>query len=636
MRSLSLLFLCSLLFANSYKVELNEEITAKLSDLRSRSQEMERDGDPVSMEEEYYMMKDLLNEMTKDPEFQENEEEMMAAAINEEGEAEEPSPPNCSAFHGCNECIEASCAWCLAARSCRPDEAWQCQGQEDHVGYAGIGSHTVCPSAEEIDAARRERRARKAEAREEALKKKEKEREIEQKEKLKNAAGEGSEVEEDAAHDKIERYNELLKRAQLAEDQHGSKYPYETLGVDSTASSSDIRKAYRRLSVAFHPDKNPGEEEKALADLAFKDIVAAHEILSDPEKRAIFDDMGGAEAPESFNSEAAYEEYGRKNHDNFYSGHKFIHPLTESLWERRVGSGDTVWLIEFYAPWCGACQSFIPSFKQIAEQLAEDTSVDVEVGSVNCVTNPTICGDWFGIRSYPTLLAVNDKHGTRQEYHGSKSVPETKSWIQKVAKEWKWLFVQSNIITMTTKEEFEKEVVASELFWIVVFMDGFDCSACKTAKTNAMRLSASLRGYTDVQVGMVDCEEPDAFELCYGEDGGQDLPSRPHAPVVKGYGSGGKAQNTRGEILYNTNEVEPHVALEMLDHTIRMVLNDRLNNTSAVGMANDGSYAENEKDKEEDKKEPERPEPMWNGPVRRQPIAWGGTEGQLPNRPRLN
>lgn len=631
-----LLMLSICLLTTAYKVEMNEEITAKLSDLkRIHEQEAVEGAEPLSMEEEYQMMKELLSEMTQDPNFQEVQEEVGdEMVIGEDGETGgEPAPPNCIAFHGCNECIEGGCAWCLAARSCKPDEAWQCQGQEDHVGYGGIGDHTVCPSAEEIDERRRERRARKSEAREEALKRKNKEKEMQQKEKRAEVPEGG---EEDAGYDKIERYNELLKRAQLAEEQHGSKYPYDTLGVDSTASSSDIRKAYRKLSVAFHPDKNPGEEEKALADQAFKDIVAAHEILSDPEKRAIFDDMGGAEAPESFNSQAAYEEYGRKNHDNFYSGSKFIHPLTESLWERRVGSGDTVWLIEFYAPWCGACQQFIPSFKQIAEQLAEDTSVDVEVGSVNCVTDPTICGDWFGIRSYPTLLAVNDKHGTRQEYHGSKSVPETKAWIQKVAREWKWLFIQSNIITMTTKDEFDKEVVASELFWIVVFMDGFDCSACKTAKTNAMRLSASLRGYTDVQVGMVDCEEPDAFDLCYGEDGGQGLPSRPHAPVVKGYGSGGKAQNTRGEILYNTNEVEPHVALEMLDHTIRMVLNDRLNNTSAVGMANDGSYAENEKDKEEDKKEPERPEPMWNGPVRRQPIAWGGTDGQLPNRPRIN
>ena len=99
--------------------------------------------------------------------------------------------------------------------------------------------------------------------------------------------------------------------------------------------------------------------------------------------------------------------------------------------------------------------------------------------------------------------------------------------------------------------------------------------------------------------------EPEAFTLCYDETEGQNLPSRPHAPVVKGYGSGSKAMNARGEVLYNTNEVEPHVALEMLDHTIRMVLNDRLNNTSALGMADEVLYAENEQDAE-DQKEPDR------------------------------
>lgn len=632
--SVLLTFTCWL--ARSYKVELNEDITARISDLRAA----EQGGEDIPLE----AYREVLHELTRDSEYQDLTGEVMVdeeGLIVTQGEGSEPSAPNCSAFHGCDECIEGGCAWCLSARSCKPDEAWQCQGQEDHVGYGGIGDHTSCPTAEEIDERRRERRARRAEAREDALKKKEKEKELEQKEKLKRMAGIDGDLnpeEEEAAYDKIERYNDLLRRSQLAEEEYGSRYPYETLGVDSTSSSNDIRKAYRKLSVMFHPDKNPGEEEKALADLAFKDIVAAHDILSDPEKRAIFDDMGGAEAPESFNSQAAYEEYGKKNHDNFYGGHKFIHPLTESLWERRVGSGDTVWLIEFYAPWCGACQSFIPTFKQIAERLAEDHSVDVEVGSVNCETNKAICGDWFGIRSYPTLLAVNDKHGTRQEYQGAKSVGDVTSWIKKVAKEWKWLFVQSDIITMTSKEEFNKEVVDSEYFWVVVFMDGFDCSACKTAKTNAMRLSASLRGYhEDVQVGMVDCEEPDAFELCYGEEDGQGLPSRPHAPVVKGYGSGAKPQNTRGEILYNTNEVEPHIALEMLDHTIRLVLSDRLNNTSAVGMANDGSYAENEKDEKDEKKEPDSPpEPMWNGPTRRTPIAWGGTGGQIPNRPMIN
>ena len=276
--------------------------------------------------------------------------------------------------------------------------------------------------------------------------------------------------------------------------------------------------------------------------------------------------MGGGDQPESFNSQEAYEAYGKANENNYYQGHKFITPLTASLWERRVGSGDEVWLVEFYAPWCSACQNFLPHYKEIADDLQDDSGI--EVGAVNCVSSEEICSEWFGIRAYPTLLAINDKWGMRQEFHGPKSVDGVKSWIRKVEKEWKWLFKTSNIIMIENKEQFQHEVLNSTTFWVVAFMDGMDCSACKTAKTNAMRLSASLRGfYKDVQVGVVDCEEPEARELCYDD---QQLPSRPHAPVVKGYPTGIKATNSRGEVLYNSNEVEPHVALEMLDHTLRM------------------------------------------------------------------
>lgn len=549
----------------------------------------------------------------------------------------------CSKMLGCAECVSNQCAWCLSSRTCKEDKAWMCQGETDHVGLAGIGKHEVCPSLDELDRLKEERKARKEEAQrkleEEKVTLERKRQELRQRaEAAATSSGiprppvnssDNSDGVEDAPYDKIERYNELRRRCDLADEGHGSKYPYETLEVATTASGGEIRKAYRRLSVAFHPDKNTGDDVKDLADKAFKDIVAAFEIIGNPEKRAIFDDMGGAEKPESFDSQAAYEEYGQKNHDNFYQGHRLIHPLTESLWERRVGSTDTVWLVEFYAPWCSACQSFIQTYKEIADGMEDDF---VEVGAVNCVTNERICSDWFGIRAYPTLIALNDKHGTRQEFHGNKDVNTVTNWVRSVAKEWKWLFAQSNIITLEGSEDFQNQVVNSTLFWVIAYMDGVDCSACKTAKTNAMRLSASLRGLTDVQVGIVNCEEDANRELCYG-DAGQGIPSRPHAPLLKGYPIGEKAENTRGEVLYNSNEVEPHIALEMLDHTIRLALADRID-MNAIGLHNDGSgYRENDKDEEEKDKKPDRPEPMWNGPKRREPLPWGGGGGQMPNRP---
>ena len=64
---------------------------------------------------------------------------------------------------------------------------------------------------------------------------------------------------------------------------------YETLGVAKTATSSEIKKAYRKLAVKFHPDKNPDDPT---AEDKFKEIGAAYEILSDDDKRAAYDRYG--------------------------------------------------------------------------------------------------------------------------------------------------------------------------------------------------------------------------------------------------------------------------------------------------------------------------------------------------------
>jgi DnaJ-class molecular chaperone len=76
------------------------------------------------------------------------------------------------------------------------------------------------------------------------------------------------------------------------------KDPYEVLGVERSASTDDIRKAYRRLAKKLHPDLNPGNRA---AEDQFKEVGAAHDLLSDPAKRARFDsgeiDASGAERP---------------------------------------------------------------------------------------------------------------------------------------------------------------------------------------------------------------------------------------------------------------------------------------------------------------------------------------------------
>ena len=72
---------------------------------------------------------------------------------------------------------------------------------------------------------------------------------------------------------------------------------YEVLGVAKTASADEIKKAYRKLAIKYHPDRNPGDKS---AEEKFKEAAEAYDVLSNPDKRARYDQFGHNMGPQGF------------------------------------------------------------------------------------------------------------------------------------------------------------------------------------------------------------------------------------------------------------------------------------------------------------------------------------------------
>eukprot|EP01080_Neovahlkampfia_damariscottae_P008942 gene8942-891_t len=86
-----------------------------------------------------------------------------------------------------------------------------------------------------------------------------------------------------------QKINELLHKLQILKKRASRKDYYKILGVSKSATQRDIKKAYRKLAVKWHPDKHRDEKKKKEADLKFKDINEAYEVLKDESKKERYD-----------------------------------------------------------------------------------------------------------------------------------------------------------------------------------------------------------------------------------------------------------------------------------------------------------------------------------------------------------
>ena len=118
---------------------------------------------------------------------------------------------------------------------------------------------------------------------------------------------------------------------------------YNILGVDKNSSKDDIKKAYRKLAMEHHPDKNPGNPQ---SEERFKEVSEAYSVLSDDQKRSNFDQFGSAEG-QNFNSGFNMNDFMRGNpfadmfggggFNPFGGGNPFVDPFGNQQVNRRGG-----------------------------------------------------------------------------------------------------------------------------------------------------------------------------------------------------------------------------------------------------------------------------------------------------------
>jgi len=103
---------------------------------------------------------------------------------------------------------------------------------------------------------------------------------------------------------------------------------YDVLGVSKNANDDELKKAYRKLAKKYHPDANP--DNKKEAEAKFKEVNEAYEVLSDPQKRKMYDQFGTVDPQQGFNGtggpfggQGGYYSYTTSGFDGFDMGDIF-------------------------------------------------------------------------------------------------------------------------------------------------------------------------------------------------------------------------------------------------------------------------------------------------------------------------
>ncbi|KAK3753323.1 hypothetical protein QZH41_015263 [Actinostola sp. cb2023] len=299
-------------------------------------------------------------------------------------------------------------------------------------------------------------------------------------------------------------FSTLLYSPVLSEDY------YELLGISRDASNKEIRKAFKKLALRLHPDKN---KEDPNAHESFLRVNRAYEVLKEPETRKKYDTYGEEGLKENHFSNH-YQSWNYFNEEfGLYDENSEIITLSYSDFQLSVEGSDDIWFINYYSPFCSHCHDLAPTWREVAQELEGV----IRIGAVNCQEDWTLCQQQ-GVQSYPSLILYPSQH----LYRGQRTERALVRFVLDA--------LDAKVVELT-KDNFATETSASDQQWLIDFCDPsggngrFELQPILVLSCNAYCLLADsklkLASIMDnlVQVGSIDCSHDEALCTSLGHHG---------------------------------------------------------------------------------------------------------------------
>lgn len=197
--------------------------------------------------------------------------------------------------------------------------------------------------------------------------------------------------------------------------------------------------------------------------------------------------------------------------------------LTPNNFDKLVTRSDEVWIVEFFAPWCGHCQQLVPEYTKAANALKGI----VKVGAANVDEHKEL-GGRYGVKGFPTIKIFGADKNKPEDYNGGRTAKEIAEAALKAARSKVKAALDGGSSSRSsdadddkdvielTESNFDKLVVQSDDMWLVEFFAPW-CGHCKNLAPHWAKAATELKG--KVKLGALDATVHQAKAAKYGVQG---------------------------------------------------------------------------------------------------------------------